>query len=154
MCYTGHIDGLRRSDRWTVPVRSVATAAAQKTFLEVSVTPLGPGTKTTSEAQPAMEENPTQNLARLHKTYQKLTNSTTGQNHTNQEAHLRQIPQSLCTGQTSQARQLGVNSARGSTPPNLTPDLLNRSTDLHKTLGIVGTPHGHSIAKIWSTKTC
>jgi hypothetical protein len=26
--------------------------------------------------------------------------------------------------------------------------------DSHKTLGIVGTPHGHSIAKIWSTKTC
>jgi hypothetical protein len=24
---------------------------------------------------------------------------------------------------------------------------------LQKTLGIVGTPHGHSIAKIWSTKT-
>jgi hypothetical protein len=26
--------------------------------------------------------------------------------------------------------------------------------DLHKTLGIVGTPHRHSIAKIWSTKIC
>jgi hypothetical protein len=30
----------------------------------------------------------------------------------------------------------------------------NRSTDLHKTLGKVGTPHGPSIAKILSTKTC
>jgi hypothetical protein len=47
-----------------------------------------------------------------------------------------------------------MNNARGSTPPNPTPDLLNRSTDLCKTLGIIGTPHGHSIAKIWSTKTC
>jgi hypothetical protein len=47
-----------------------------------------------------------------------------------------------------------MNSTCGSTPPNLTPDLPNRSTFLHKTLGIVGTPHGHSIAKIWSTKTC
>jgi hypothetical protein len=45
-------------------------------------------------------------------------------------------------------------TARGSTPPNPTLDLPNRSTDLHKTLGIVGTPHGHSIAKILSTKTC
>jgi hypothetical protein len=26
--------------------------------------------------------------------------------------------------------------------------------DLHKTLGILGTPHGNSIDKIWSTKTC
>jgi hypothetical protein len=33
-----------------------------------------------------------------------------------------------------------MNSARGSTPPNPTPDLLIRSTDSHKTLGIVGTP--------------
>jgi hypothetical protein len=28
------------------------------------------------------------------------------------------------------------------------------ATDLHKTLGIVGTPHGESIANILSTKTC
>jgi hypothetical protein len=47
-----------------------------------------------------------------------------------------------------------MNSTRGSTPPNPTPDLLNHSTDLHKTLGIVGTPHGESIAKFISTKTC
>jgi hypothetical protein len=47
-----------------------------------------------------------------------------------------------------------MNSTRGSTPPNPNPDLLNRSTDLRKTLGIVGTPHGESIAKILSTKTC
>jgi hypothetical protein len=47
-----------------------------------------------------------------------------------------------------------MNNTRGSTPPNPTLDLPNRSTDLCKTLGIVGTPHGHSIAKIWSTKTC
>ena len=47
-----------------------------------------------------------------------------------------------------------MNSARESTPPNPTPDLPIRSTVLHKTLGIVGTPHGYSIAKIWSTKTC
>jgi hypothetical protein len=38
--------------------------------------------------------------------------------------------------------------------PNPTPDLPNRSTDLRKTLGIVGTPHEESIAKFMSTKTC
>jgi hypothetical protein len=47
-----------------------------------------------------------------------------------------------------------MNNTRGSTPPNPTLDLPNRSTDLRKTLGIVGTPHGYSIAKILSTKTC
>jgi hypothetical protein len=46
-----------------------------------------------------------------------------------------------------------MNSTRGSTPPNPNFDLPNRSTDLNKTLGIVGTPHEESIAKILSTKT-
>jgi hypothetical protein len=47
-----------------------------------------------------------------------------------------------------------MNSNRGSTPPNPNLDLPNPSTDLCKTLGIVGTPHGESIAKFMSTKTC
>jgi hypothetical protein len=46
-----------------------------------------------------------------------------------------------------------MNSTRESTPPNRTPDLPNCSTDLRKTLGIVGTPHGEFIAKLLSTKT-
>jgi hypothetical protein len=58
------------------------------------------------------------------------------------------------TGQTCVAWALGMNSTRGSTPPNPTLDLLNLSMDLRTTLGIVGTPHGESIAKILSTKTC
>jgi hypothetical protein len=47
-----------------------------------------------------------------------------------------------------------MNITRGSTPPNPNPDLPSRSTDLRKTLGIVGTPHRESIAKFMSTKTC
>jgi hypothetical protein len=47
-----------------------------------------------------------------------------------------------------------MNSTRGLTPPNPTPDLPNHSTGMRKTLGIVGTPHGESIAKIFSTETC
>jgi hypothetical protein len=47
-----------------------------------------------------------------------------------------------------------MNSTRGSTPPNPNFDLPNHSTDLNKTLGIVGTPHEESIATILSTKTC
>jgi hypothetical protein len=46
-----------------------------------------------------------------------------------------------------------MNNTRGSTPPNPNLDLLNRSTDLNKTLGMIGTPHEESIATILSTKT-
>jgi hypothetical protein len=45
------------------------------------------------------------------------------------------------------------NTARGSTPPNPNLDLPNHSTDLNKTLGILGTPHEESIAKFNPTKT-
>jgi hypothetical protein len=47
-----------------------------------------------------------------------------------------------------------MNSTHRSTPPNPNPDLSNRSTDLRKTLGIAGTPHRESIAKLLSIKTC
>jgi hypothetical protein len=47
-----------------------------------------------------------------------------------------------------------MNSTRGSTPANPNLDLPNRSSDLNKTLGIIGTPHEKSIAMILSTKTC
>jgi hypothetical protein len=46
-----------------------------------------------------------------------------------------------------------MNNTCGSTPPNPNLDLPNRSTDLNKTLGILGTPHEESIAKFNSTKT-
>jgi hypothetical protein len=46
-----------------------------------------------------------------------------------------------------------MNNTRGLTPPNPNFDP-NRSTDLNKTLGIIGTPHEESIAMILSTKTC
>jgi hypothetical protein len=47
-----------------------------------------------------------------------------------------------------------MNSTRGSTPPKPNLDLPNPSTDLNKTLGIIGTPHEESIAKFIPTKTC
>jgi hypothetical protein len=46
-----------------------------------------------------------------------------------------------------------MNNTCGSTPPNPNLDLPNRSTDLNKTLGILGTPHEESIAKFNPTKT-
>jgi hypothetical protein len=50
--------------------------------------------------------------------------------------------------------RLGMNNTRGSTLPKPTLDLPNRSTDLHKTLGIVGIPHEESITKFMPTKSC
>jgi hypothetical protein len=47
-----------------------------------------------------------------------------------------------------------MNSTSGSTPPNANLDLPNRSTNLCKTLEIIGTPHGESIDKILTTTTC
>jgi hypothetical protein len=46
-----------------------------------------------------------------------------------------------------------MNNTLGSTAPNLSLDLPNRSTDLNKTLGILGTPHVEFIAKFNPTKT-
>jgi hypothetical protein len=46
-----------------------------------------------------------------------------------------------------------MNSTCRSTPPNPNLDLPNQSTDLNKTLGILGTPHEESIAKFNPTKT-
>jgi hypothetical protein len=48
---------------------------------------------------------------------------------------------------------VGKNTARGSTPPIPNLDLPNLSTDLNKTLGILGTPHEESIAKFNPTNT-
>jgi hypothetical protein len=47
-----------------------------------------------------------------------------------------------------------MNNTRGSTPPKPNLDVPNRSTDLNKTLGILGTPHEESKAKFNTTKTC
>jgi hypothetical protein len=46
-----------------------------------------------------------------------------------------------------------MNNTRGSTPPKPNLDLPNRSTDLNKTLGLLGTPHEESIAKFNPIKT-
>jgi hypothetical protein len=46
-----------------------------------------------------------------------------------------------------------MNNTRRSTPPNPILDLPNRSTDLNKASGILGTPHEEYIAKFNPTKT-
>jgi hypothetical protein len=70
----------------------------------------------------------------------------------------RHSPKANPTGALHRSDRSGLGSSgwiarRGSTPPNSLPDLPIHSTDSHKTLGILGAPHGHPIALFWSTKT-
>jgi hypothetical protein len=165
---------LHRSNRWPAPVTQVTPVrpvdrAGQASGYNSCTTSVPESlsdfsrlwNKKTPKTQPARKENPTQSLAKQLQTDQKLTSSTTTQRHTSQVVHTRQIPQVAYTGQTGRTPvrpakpgQLGMNSTHGSTPPNPTLDLLSRSTDLHKTLGIVGTPHEESIDKFMPTKSC
>jgi hypothetical protein len=47
-----------------------------------------------------------------------------------------------------------MNITHGSTPPNPSLDVSNRSTGLNKTLATIGTPHEESIDKFNPTITC
>jgi hypothetical protein len=173
---------LHRLDRWPASVRPVTPVrpvdrAGQTGGYSSRITSVPESlsdfsrtwNKNTPKTQPARKENPTQSLAKQLQTDQELTSSTTTQRHTSQVVHPRQIPQVAHTGQTGHAHrsdrsrtpvrpvkpgQLGMNSTCGSTPPNPNLDFPNRSTDLCKTLGIVGTPHEESITKFLSTRTC
>jgi hypothetical protein len=85
---------------------------------------------------------------------QTWNNSNTGWQRTHPNVHPSKTQQGSAPVRPVWSGLLGMNITRGSTPPNPNPDLPNRSTYLCKTLGIVGTPHGETIAKFMSTKTC
>jgi hypothetical protein len=155
LCCTGQTVGLSQSDQWTEPVRPVTTAAAQQVFQRASMTSPSSGTKTLPKHN--LHRRKTLQKAWQLQTDQELTCSTTTQRNTSQAVHPRQIPQSdrsRTPVRPIKPGQLGMKSTCGSTPPNPNLDLPNRSTDLCKTLGIVGTPHEESIAKFLSIKTC
>jgi hypothetical protein len=152
---------LHRSDRWPAPVRPVATAATQQMFQRASSDFSRPWNKNTPKTQPVRKKNPSQILAKQIQTDQELTSNSTAQRHTGQATYSRKIRQrspyrsdrSLALVRPVTPGQLGMNHTRRSTPQKPTPDLQIRSMDPNKTLAIVGTRHGHSIAKLWSTKT-
>jgi hypothetical protein len=108
--------------------------------------------KTTSKPQTEGKEKPSQSLAKHLETCQELTKSTTAQRHTYPTIHPSQNLTKGSTGQTGGRHRSDRSRPRHSGSHNL-PDLLIRSTNSHKTLGILGVPHGHPIATIWSTKT-
>jgi hypothetical protein len=141
-------------------VRPVAAVAAQQMFQRVSVTSLGPGTKT-----------PPKHTLHGRKSCIKPSKTTPNRPSTDQQQHDPKTHESSNSPEANPTQgthrsdrllapvrlvtpgHLGMNITRGSTPPNPTPDLSIRSTDSNKTLGVVRTPHGHSIAKLWSTNT-
>jgi hypothetical protein len=119
--HSGNLHGLlpvpHRSDRWPAPVRPVTPVrpvySAGQAGGYSSCTTSGPESlsdfsspwnKTTPKTQPARKENPTQNLTKQLQTDQELTSITNTQRHTSPAAHLRQIPQKTCTGQTGLVR--------------------------------------------------
>jgi hypothetical protein len=131
-------------------------------FQRASATSLSPRTKTPPKTQPAKKANPTQSLAKLLQTDQEQTSNTTTQRHTSQADHPRQIPQVSYAGQTGHAHwsdRSSLGSSGWTTPAGPLPQIqtsISRSTDLCKTLGIVGTPHGECFApyvpKRWACK--
>jgi hypothetical protein len=140
----------------------VAAAAAQPMFQRASVTSLGPRTRT----------QPKNTTYTKGKPYIKPSKTTPNRPRTDQQHHYSKTHESSSSPEANPTSgihrsdrshtlvrpvkpgQLGMNSTHGSTPPKPTPDLLNRSTNSHKTLGIVGKPHEKSIAKFMPTKSC
>jgi hypothetical protein len=150
---------------WPTPVRSVSTTGQTGPYwwnLGTSTKrPLHRSGWCSSPVRPVQARKPQiyQTGLPSSKLIQPRNSSNTGQQRTHPNVHPSKTQQESAlvrpvrgTGQTGVTWALGMNNTRGSTPPDPTPDLANRSIELRKTLGIVGTPHGHSIAKILSTK--
>jgi hypothetical protein len=163
---------LNRSDRWPVPVRPVTPdrpvdRAGQAGGYSSCTTNISESLSDFS--RPWNRNTPKTQRARK-KPYTKPSKTTPNRPRTDQQQHKPKTHGSSKSPEANPTKvlhrsyrsrapvrpvtpgQLGMNN-RGSTPPNPTPDFLIRSTESHKTLGIVGTPHAHSICKLWSTKT-
>jgi hypothetical protein len=162
-----------RSDRWLAPVRPVKPVrpvdragqaggcSSCTTNVPESLSDLSrPWNQNTSKTQPARKKNPSQNQTKQLQKAKNLPGPTQPkdtwiQQLTRGKSHkgLTPVRPVRSTGQT------GVTwAARDEQNPRVNSFKSNsRShdslTDPNNTLGIVGTPHGHSIAKLWSTKT-
>jgi hypothetical protein len=175
--HNGNLHGLlpvlHQSDRWPAPVRPVTPvrqvgkagqaggySSYTKMFQRAPVTFLGLGTETPQNTTCKEEERYTKpsktTLKRPRADQQQhnpKTHGTSNSPKANSSKGSHRSDRSRAPVRPVTPWQLGMNNTCRSTSPNPTPDLSIHSTDLHKTLGIVGTPHGHSIAKLWSTKT-
>jgi hypothetical protein len=135
--HNGNLHGLlpvlHRSDRWPAPVRPVDRAgqaggySSRTTSVPESLSDFSrPWNKTTPKNQPARKENPTKDLTKQLQTDQELTSSTKTQRHTSPAAHLRQIPQKTCTGQTGREHRsdrCSLGSSGWTTPVGQLPQI-------------------------------
>jgi hypothetical protein len=80
------------------------------------VTPLGPGTKTTTKEQPAKKENPSQNLVRQLQTTQELESRKTGQHHMSTAVPRDKSHKGLAPVRPVTPGQLEMNNTRGQLP--------------------------------------
>jgi hypothetical protein len=138
--HNGNLHGLlpvqHRSDRWPAPIRPVDRArqdsgySSRTTNVPESLSDFSrPWNRNTSKTQLARNKNPTQSLAKQHRTGQELTSNSTTQRYMDQANHPRQIPQMDYTGQTGHA-----SAARDEQRPRLnSPKSNSRSPDsLHR----------------------
>jgi hypothetical protein len=107
------------------------------------MTSLDPGTETPPKHNLQGRRTLHKAEQKQHQTAQELTSNNTAQRHKIQVVHLinptrgsHRSDQSGAPVRPVVPGQLGMNRARGSTPPNPTPDLPIRSMDSYKTLGI------------------
>jgi hypothetical protein len=138
----------------------MATTAAQQVFQRASVTSLSPGTRTLPKHNLLIRKpytKPSKTTPNIPRKTQQHHDPKTHESSSSPEANptsgIHRSDRSHTPVRLVKPEQLGMNSTSGSTPPNPNLDLPNHSTDLCKTLGIEGTPHGESIAKLLSTKT-
>jgi hypothetical protein len=143
---------LHRLGRWAPPVRPVPAGETWR-LPQNSSTPVKP-VKHTGQTGPSQKAPKHQIGLPSSKLTQTRNSSHTGQQWTHPNVHPSKTQQGCAPVRSVWPEFVGMNNARGSTHPTPNPDLLNRSMDLRKTLRIVGTPHGESIAKFMSTKTC
>jgi hypothetical protein len=143
LTYTGQTGEHHRSDR--------SLLVKPGDFHRTALTPVRPVWHT-GQTGPSQKAPKHQTVLPSSKTTQTRNSSNTGQKRTHPNVHLRKNPTRVAPVRPVWPGLLWMNSTHGSTPLNPTPDLSNRSTDLRKTLGIVGIPHGESIAKFMSTK--
>jgi hypothetical protein len=150
---TGQTSGQSRSGRWLQQLHNKHSRSLSG-FSR-------PWNKNTPKTQPARKKNPSQSPAKTtpnrprtdQQQHNPKTQEPSSSPETNPTRGSHQSDRSRASARPVVPGQLGMNRARGLTPPNPTLGLPISSTDSHKTCGIVETPHGHSIAKLWSTKT-
>jgi hypothetical protein len=160
----GLLPVLHRSNRWPAPIRPVTPVrpvdrAGQvggynnhTTNVPESLSDFSwPWNKNTLKTQPARKRNPTQTQPKHLRNCQdtRIQQLTRGKSHKGLTPG-RQVKSTGQTGVTWTARDelnLWVNSSESN---SRSPDSLHGS---EQNFRIVGTPHGHSIEKLWSTKT-